>query len=160
MCGFVLLLAVAARADKVKSDYDHGINFSKYQTFMWIREPQPEDPFMKDRIMAAVNAQLEARGLRQISDGADLAVGAHIASEERHTWQTYYDGADWWWGGGWEWTTETVYEVGTLTVDLFDAGNHKLVWQGVGTDTIPFKPDRQTKRNSKLIEKMFKGFPG
>jgi hypothetical protein len=160
MFGCVFLLAVSARADKVTSDYDHAVNFSNYHTFMWIREPESGDPFMGKRIMTAVNAELEARGMRQVSDGADLAVGANVATEEKHTWQTYYDGSDWWWGGGWSWTTERTYEVGTLTVDLFDAHTRKLVWQGVGIATVPSKPEKRTRRNNKVIEKMFRAFPG
>jgi hypothetical protein len=159
MLGLVLLLASVARADRVTSDYDRAVTFSKYHTFMWIREPEPKEPFMKERIMASINAQLITRGLRQVSDGADLAVAANIATEEKHTWETYYTGSDWGWWGGWAETTENTYEVGTLTVDLFDADSRKLVWHGVGTDTVSPKPEKRTRRSDKEIEKMFKGFP-
>ncbi len=162
MFGLVFLLARAARADKVTFDYDHSADFSHYHTFMWVREPEPEHAFMKERIMAAINRELAAKGMREVSDGADLAVGANVATEERHTWQTYYDGSDWWWGGwggSWAWTTEYVYEVGTLTVDLFDAESRKLLWQGVGVDKVSQKPEKRTKRTSELVEKMFRNFP-
>ena len=127
---------------------------------MWVREPEPKDALMKERIVASVNAKLVARGMRQVNDGADLAVGANMATEEKHTWETYYDGSGWYWGGGWATTTERTYEVGTITIDLFDARTRKLVWQGVGTDTIPSKPEKQTKQSNRVIEKMFKDFPG
>src|SRR5262249_17875911 len=89
MLGILFLTAAVARADKVTSDYDHSINFYKYKTFMWIGEPQTTQAFMKDRIMSAVDAQLTFRGLRRVSEGADLAIGANLATEERHTWETY-----------------------------------------------------------------------
>src|SRR4051794_6240687 len=95
MLAFVFLFAISARADKVTSDYDHTVSFSKYHTFMWVREPEPEYGFMKERIMAAVNAELTAKGLREVNDGADLGVGANVATAEEHTWQTYYDGPGW-----------------------------------------------------------------
>jgi hypothetical protein len=159
MLGLVLLLAVVARADKVTSDYDHTANFGNYKTFMWIHPPETNDPFMQQRIMNSVNAHLKIRGLRQVSEGADMAVGANLATEEKHTWETYYSGSDWGWGGGWATTEMKTYEVGTLTVDLFDAESHKMLWQGVGIDKISSKPEKETKDYNKQIEKMFKTFP-
>src|SRR5215831_17015095 len=88
MLGLVLLLTVVARADKVTSDYDHTANFGKYKTFMWIHPAETNEPFMQQRIMNAVNNHLKIRGLRQVSEGADLAVGANLATEEKHTWET------------------------------------------------------------------------
>jgi hypothetical protein len=159
MLGLVILLAVAARADKVTSDFDHNVNFSKYKTFMWVQPPDTPDPFMQDRIMNSVNSQLNIRGLREVNEGADLAVGANMATEEKQAWETYYNGADWGWGTGWSETTEQTYLVGTLTVNLFDADSHKIIWQGVGVDTVSRKPEKRTKDNNKQIEKMFRYFP-
>ena len=158
--GILFLTAIAARADKVTFDYDHKVNFSHYKTFMWIREPETKEPFMKERIISAINAQLIGRGFQLVDIGADLAIGANFATEEKHTWETYYDGSGWgWWGGGWASTTEHTYEVGTLTVDLFDAESKKLVWQGVATDTVSSKPEKRTKNCYKQVKKIFKDFP-
>jgi hypothetical protein len=159
LLGFVFLLAVAARADRVTSDYDHSVDFSKYKTFMWVPGPDTNEPFMKDRIMKSVTEKLQLRGLRQVNEGADLAVGANLATEERHTWETYYSGGDWGWGPSWATTEERTYEVGTITVDLFDAQSHKVIWQGVGVDKVSSKPEKQTRETDKQIEKMFRYFP-
>jgi hypothetical protein len=159
MLGFVFLLAVVARADRVTSDYDHSVDFSRYRTFMWVHEPDTNEPFMRDRIMKFVNEKLRLRGLRQVNEGADLAVGANLATEERHTWETYYSGSDWGWGPTWSTTEMRTYQVGTLTVDLFDAESHKVIWQGVGVDKVSSKPEKQTRDTDKQIEKMFRYFP-
>ena len=155
----LFVTASAARADKVTFDYDHNTNFFKYKTFMWVQEPKTAEPFMKDRIVQAINTQLQIKGLRQVSECADLVLGANVATEEKHTWETYYSGSGWGWGGGWATTTVETYEVGTLTVDLFDANSKKLVWQGVGIDTLSHKPEKRTKEFDKVVEKMFKDFP-
>jgi hypothetical protein len=42
---------------------------------------------------------------------------------------------------------------------VFDAANKKIVWQGIGVDTIPTKPEKRVKDRDKQIEKMFRGFP-
>ena len=156
--GILFFSVSVARADKVRADFDHSVNFSKFKTFMWMHEPETNEPFMKQRIMNAVNQQLTARGLRQVSEGADLVVASNLATDEKHTWETYYNGA-WDWGGGWSTTTERTYLVGTLTIDLFDARARKLVWQGVGIDTLSSKPDKRTKDYDKQIEKMFREYP-
>jgi hypothetical protein len=155
---------MVALANKVTSDYDRTTNFSKYRTFMWIQPPEVKEAFMSSRIMESVNGHLTVRGLRQVCEGADLAVGSHLATEERHTWETYYTGGDGWgwgWGGGagWATTTEVTYEVGTLTVDIFDTCSRKLVWQGVATDELASKPTKQTREFDKQVAKMFKYFP-
>src|SRR5262249_8812552 len=86
-------------------DYDHSKDFSKYHTFMWIRQPKPENPLMKQRIIDAVNAQLEAKGLRLVEEGADLGIAVHTATREQHTLDNFYDGFPGWgwyrWGGYW-----------------------------------------------------------
>jgi len=154
-----LFAATTLRADKVRSDFDHSVNFSNFRTFMWIREPVTNEPFAAERIRKSVNLQLTARGLRQVSEGADLAIGANLASEEKHTWETYYSGSGWGWGGGWATTTEKTYQVGTLSVELFDTRTKKLVWQGVAVDTLSHRPEKRIRDNNKEIEKMFREFP-
>jgi hypothetical protein len=156
----LILSATVARADKVTADYDHSVNFSKFKTYMWIPDSHSSVPFMKDRVMKSVNQHLTARGLREVSAGADLAVSANLATEEKHTWETYYSGGwDWGWGGGWTTTTERTYEVGTLTVDMFDAQTRKLVWQGVSVDRLHSHPEKNIKESHKWIDKMFEKLP-
>src|SRR5262245_37247990 len=114
---------------------------------------------MKDRIMSSLNMKLTARGLSQVRKGADLAIGSNLATEEKHTWETYYSGSGWGWGSAWSTTEERTYQVGTLTVDLFDTQTNKLVWQGVSTDTLSRRPAHRSRDFAKSIEKMFRAFP-
>ena len=58
MLGLIFLVAGVAHADKVTADFDHTVNFAKYKTFMWIQEPEPKEPFMKDRIVGSIIAQM------------------------------------------------------------------------------------------------------
>lgn len=169
MFGFFALLLVAGSLDaqKVSFDYDHNANFSQYKTFMWIKPVHyRQDPFMEQRIMDAVNAQLTAKGWQLVTEKADVGVVAHIATLEEHSLETFYDG----FGGGWGWrhwgggfgeaiTMDHPYEVGTLIVDLLDAHTKQLIWRGEATDSLSEKPDKDVKKLNKAVEKLFKDFP-
>src|SRR4051812_2786688 len=137
--GMLMLIAGMALA-KVTTDYDHDANFSKYQSFSWVREPRTKNPLMKDRIVEAINQELRAKGLRLVENGGSLDVAAHTATKEEKTLQSFYDGfPGWGWNsrfGGTTTVTVDTYEVGTLVVDLFDSTTKQVVWRGVATDTV------------------------
>ena len=92
---FILCATSLAFAHKVRVDYDHSVNFSKYKTFMWVEKPQTENPLMDDRIVNAVNYQLSAKGLEPVTTDADLSVRATSSIQEEQIVNTFYDG----WGG-------------------------------------------------------------
>lgn len=162
----LVAFATVAIAQDVKTDYNHGVNFSAFKTFMWIKEPKPTNPLFKERIMEAVNAQLTAKGLRLVSSGGDLGVSANTATKEEHTLSSFYDNFP----GGWGWhrrwgvpgtvtTYVDTYTVGTLVVDLFDRETKQVVWWGTASDTVSEKSEKNTKHLNEAVEKMFKDFP-
>jgi hypothetical protein len=160
-CVFVLTAAVLF-AQQVQTDYDHTKIFSDYKTFMWIKEPATQNPLMKQRIVDEVNAALQSKGLRLVTSGADLGVSGNTATKEEHTLQNFYDGfPGWGWHRYWGPVTTTVetYEVGTLVVDLFDTTTKQVVWWASATDTVSDKPEKNAKKLSEAVEKMFKHFP-
>jgi len=157
----MLLVATFAIAQEIKTDHDHTVDFGKYRTFMWIKEPKPENPLMKQRIIDAVNAELEAKGLRLAADHADLGVSANTATKEEQTLDSFYGGFPGWgwhrhWGGP---VVVETYEVGTLVVDLFDTDTKQVVWWGSASGTVSDKPEKNNKKLDKAVEKMFKDFP-
>jgi uncharacterized protein DUF4136 len=153
-----------ARAQSVKTDYDPKVNFSAYRTYYWATtDPTPND-LMNRRIIAAVDQWLMAKGWIPVPPAlADVAVSVHVATKERYTLQTFYDG----WPSGWGvygWGTATTEVIpfvqGTMVVDLFDARTKRLIWRGIATDTISDDPQKNAKKIEKAVEKMFKkNFP-
>lgn len=158
----LLFLAVSfAFGQKVIFDFDHNTNFSNFKTFTWIKQPvTPQDPLMAQRIVDAVNTQLMIDGLRLVQGNADLGVAVHVATKEKQTLNTFYDGF-----GGWGWgfdpatTTVETYTEGTIVVDLFDTQTKKIVWRGTAAKEVSSKPRKVTEEIGKSIEKMFKHFP-
>jgi hypothetical protein len=161
---FSLLLACACLVfAAVKVDYNHSVDFSRYQTYSWIKV-SVEDPLWEDRITNAVDSQLVGKGWKKVVSGGDASLAAYGSTRTQKTLQTWYDG----FGGGWYWrgfgdglATTTVQEtpVGTLMVDIFDTPTKKLIWRAVSTETLSGKPEKDEKKLEKAVAEMFKNFP-
>src|ERR1700736_3910250 len=127
LLGMMLVLAGKSSAQQVKTDYDRGANFAQYKTYSW-EQVKTKDPLDVDRIKAAVNGALTAKGWTQVDSGGDVSIVAMELTQQQQTLNTFYDG----FGGGWGWrrfgggafgdatTTTETYQVGSLVVDLFD----------------------------------------
>jgi hypothetical protein len=162
--GVMLLAATASFAQQVKTDFDRDSDFGHYRTYTW-EKVQTQDPLWVDRIKEAVNSALAAKGWTKVDSGGDVAVIAVESTQDQQTLNTFYDG----FGGGWRWrgfggfgdstTTVDTYKVGTLVVDLFDAGTKKLIWRGSASDTLSDKSDKNIKTLDKAVQKMFDRFP-
>src|SRR5580698_8837964 len=143
-----IILAAAAFAEGVKTDYDRAANFTGYKTFSR-EQVETRDPLWVSRIKDSVNAALAAKGWTPVDSGGDVAVLAMEMTREHRTLNTYYDqfGGGWRWGGGFgdSTTTTNTYQVGTLVVDLFDAKTKHLVWRGSASDTLSSKSDKNIK---------------
>jgi len=159
ICVFVMV-PLALIAQEIQTDYDHTTDFSKYKTFTWIKQPKTENPLMQQRIIDAVNTQLEAKGLQLVSSGADLGISANAATKEQQTLNSFYDGFHGWgWHRYWGPVTVDTYTVGTLVVDLFDMQTKQVRWWASASDTISDNPEKNAKKLNEAVEKMFKHFP-
>ncbi len=162
--GLTLMFAAVSFAQHVKTDYDHNVNFGQYKTYSW-EKVQTKDPLLVDRIKAAVNGALAAKGWTEVPAGGDVEVFAIETTQNQQTLDTFYNGFGggrrWGFGGGFGDATTTVetYKVGTLVVDLFDAKTEKVIWRSSSSDTLSDKADKNTKNLDKGVEKMFKNFP-
>ena len=140
--GVCLLLA------SVKTDYDHGTDFTHYKTYSWINAKGSTD-LWTDRITQDVDQQLAAKGWSKVQAGGEAGVSAFGRTHNEQTLDTFYTGI----GGGWRWrggfgdsmTTVENTPVGTLIVDVFDANSKKLIWRGTATDTFSAKPENNRK---------------
>jgi hypothetical protein len=163
--GFALMMVIAnaAFAQKVTTDYSKTADFAQYKTFKWIKEPKTTDPLMRERVINDINSALAAKGLKLVTSDADLCIAAHNATTEERSLNTFYNGfgGGWRWGGGFGSATTTVntYEVGTLIVDIFDAKTKDAVWRGTSTKTLSDNPQKNADNLNKSVEKMFKNFP-
>lgn len=166
----VLGLPVVAAAQKTTYDFDKTATFAQYKTYSMKDGTPTGNPLIDNRIVAAIEAQLAAKGLVRSETAPDVTVLYHVAFDEEQDISAYstgpmYGGYGWGWGGGWGSTTTDVRVreilVGTLAVDIVDAQKKQIVWRGLGTKEIDTKakPEKRDTNISKAVEKIFKNYP-
>jgi hypothetical protein len=157
----VAICVFVAWAVDVKTDYDHKVDFSKYQTYSWLGV-KASNSLWEDRIRSAVDSALTGKGWTKKDSGGDASVAAVGTTSAQPTYTTFYNGFPGWYWQGWDGlaTTTVDYDkVGTLVVDLFDSPTKKLIWRATATDTLSSKPDKNDKKLEQAVEKMFDKFP-
>jgi hypothetical protein len=172
LCG--ILTCSITFAQKVRVDYDHGANFTKYHTYSW-GETQAAPEFsqlVQQRIVGQIEENLAERGLKQVETGGDLTVNYQATVKQEVQYTTFGDGGGWGWGSGWGsgWgngyygggistTTETEIPIGTIVVDLIDPQAKQLVFRGIATDTLSSQAEKNTKKLTKAMHKVFEKYP-
>ena len=164
-----LLLAAAPVMAQVHIDYDTTYQRSGIKTYAWLEQADTTlltvNPLMHTRVVSGIESQLNARGLKKVTENPDVYVTYHTSSKEELSVNTTsfgygYPSSMYWdpyWGGaygGSSSTSVTSYTRGTLVLDILDAKTKKLVWRASGTDTVSDNPETTAKRIDKLLKKM------
>jgi len=150
------------------ADYDKSANFSQYKTYAWKDTDQKQNELVENRIKAAVDSQLQAKGLHKVDSNPDLWVVEHVRLSEQTQINTYDSG----WGYGYGWrggyggggmssTTVQKIPVGNLIIDLVDAKENQLKWRGTASKTLDpsASVDKKTENVNEAVAKMFAGYP-
>jgi Domain of unknown function (DUF4136) len=159
------LLGSSASAQNVSHDYDKSAEFSRFKTYAWVPGTNLKDEINHKRVVAAIDAQLTAKGFRKVEASAhpDLLVAYHATFDKDLRITGFSSG----WGGyrfgghrSGTATTDTIV-TGTLVVDMVDAQSGSIVWRGVASKEIDPKasPERREKNINKAAEKLFKSYP-
>ncbi|HEY1337478.1 MAG TPA: DUF4136 domain-containing protein [Bryobacteraceae bacterium] len=157
------LLAVGATLmfAKTWTDYDHHTDFNRYRTYSW-GKVEANNSLWSDRIMAAVDSQLAAKGWTRVPSGGDAVVNAFGSTKAHPTLETFYNGFPGWYWNGWDGisTTTVDYNVkGNLTVDIFDGGTHRLIWRGALEKGLSDEPEKNEKKLDHEVGELFEHFP-
>jgi hypothetical protein len=164
------LLPVAAAAQKTTYDFDKAAPFAQFKTYAMKDGTKTGNELIDKRLVAAIQAQMAAKGFTVDETNPDVFVVYHMAFDEQKDISTYssgpmYGGYGWGWGAGWGTTTTDVrvreIVVGTLAIDLVDAKRKQIAWRGLGTKEIDVtaKPEKRDNNINKAIEKIFKNYP-
>jgi hypothetical protein len=168
-----LLLAPALLlAQKTSYDYDKTADFSAFKTYAHKDGTKVGQQLIDERIVAAIDAELAAKGLTKSETNPDVFVVYHVAFDQEKdisTFSTGYGGGygpyGWGWGGGWGGgTTSTQVRnilVGTLVIDLADAKQGKVAWRGMGVKEVKTQvsPEKRDKSIRDAVKKILKNYP-
>ena len=153
----ILALIAPALAQEVNTDYDKKFDFSAVKTYAW-REGHPvQNPLVHQRILDAIDSQLAAKGLQKVESSPDVFIDYSGSTKEEMQINE--------WGySGWRWSGSRNVDIrniliGMMVVDMSEAGENKLVWRGVASDTVSDDPEKNEKKINKAAKKMFEKFP-
>jgi hypothetical protein len=160
-------LALAGCATmRVGSFVERGTNFTVYRTYAWASDAQLStgDPrldnneFFQTRLRAAVEKGLGARGLEKAESGqADVVLHYHASVTQKvdagKVDEKY---------GYCEDCGPSVFDAGTLTLDVVDARTNKLAWRGWAESTFDGVVDNQQwleRRVDESVGRILRTFP-
>lgn len=169
-----LFLPAVALAQKVSYDYDKTANFSTFKTYAHKDGTKVGQELIDQRIVAAIDEQMAAKGFTKSESSPDVYVVYHVAFDKQKDISTFSSGYGggygpygWGWGGGWgggmATTTTQVRDilVGTLVIDMADAKKGQLAWRGMATKEVKTQasPEKRDKSINEAVKKVFKNFP-
>src|SRR4030095_8016210 len=102
----VLLFPVLALAQKTSFDFDKSADFSKFKTYSLKDGTKVGQPLIDNRIVAAIDTELAAKGLKKSDAASDLVVVYHVAFDKQQDITAYssnfggYGGYGYRYGGG------------------------------------------------------------
>lgn len=162
----LLAVPALALAQKTSFDYDKTANFATFKTYALKDGTKVGNPLIDNRIVAAIEAEMGAKGLTKSEASPDVTVVYHIAFDKQKditAWSTGGGPYGYRWGGGWGTTDVRVNEilVGTLIIDIADAKKSELVWRGMGVREVDTqaKPERRDKNITQAVQKIMKNYP-
>ncbi len=173
-----LLISACSSGPTIKSDYDQSVDFSQYKTYGFFSPLGIEGPnystIYGSVFRNAISREMESRGYTQ-SDDPDLLinVSARLDDKTKVTTSTtpgYYGGYygyrrgyyDPWAGYGYGTTTHvSQYTEGTVNVDVVDAREKRMIFEGVGIGRVKESRTNEQIREAinKGVAEMFRGYP-
>lgn len=155
-----LMVCTFALAQHTRIDYDHSADFAAFHTYDWQPSPEPAKGDWNQRIVDAVDKQLQAKGLTKVNSNPDLLV---VYSRSIREDRTAFSGGFVFIGG--ETGTAAVpgeptyFEEGTLVVELGVPKTKQVIWRGSVTRTLNDNDNKNLKGLDKAVAKLFDDYP-
>ena len=159
--GALILLAAVTSAHAIKVDHEYveHADFSGYKTFGWKMSQARLDTLVPNEklIMQLLERELAAKGFTlSTADSPDFYVNFSLGAQAGVAGARYTFGQYTTYGAS-VFTTRG-YAEGTLTVDVIDAAEDRLIWRGWATGAVD-DPDKAAKKIDKAVRKLMRIFP-
>ncbi len=145
-------------------------DFSRYRTFDFKdfsvdnQTVVPTRPDAVDYLQSAIQRELVTKGFKKVEQSPDLLVNIGVVITQEVTTRTtdIRDAPVYMGTRNYHWESEEVvvnqYREGTVLIDLIDARQNELVWEGSAKSILSKKPDKMEKRIDEALAKLFKDF--
>jgi hypothetical protein len=167
----ILLAPALILAQKVSYDYDKTATFAAFKTYALKDGTKVGQELIDNRIVAAIETELAAKGLTKVASNPDVYVVYHTTFDKQKDISTFssgygggYGAYGWRYGGAWGGTTTTSVRdilMGTLVIDVADAKKGELAWRGIANKEVKTdaKPEKRDKSINEAVKKIFKNYP-
>jgi hypothetical protein len=127
------LMAVATLAAEISIDADRTADFLAFKTYAWKGGTPSPDAQVNSAIVADVDEQLAAKGLKKADGVPDLYVHYHVRQQDEVKVTDWDEGKFKLENRN---ITEKWAKVGTLVIDFVDAKTGAVVWRVAATETL------------------------
>src|SRR5215471_18846933 len=151
------LASMPAAGQKVKVDYDKSVDFSRFKTYRWIEGMAVSNPAMNLYIIAAVDHDIQAKGMKlSTTDTADLWITYNAAANTDMNVGVVYNpgyvsqavGAPVVWYVPPTFGSVARYiKKGSFAVELIETEKKQLVWSAVAIGAVK---EQKSKRLDQL----------
>lgn len=158
----------SCKSVNVAVDYDKEVDFSNYKTYAFFKpgiDKVELNSLDKKRILRAIESALTSKGMAK-SKNPDVLVNFFTKSNKNvdvhGPTMTYGFGFNYGFGiNPWFWNQYNVSSSreGILFIDILDAKNKELIWQGIGTGHLSRSAQKKELRIKEFVDEIFTKFP-
>jgi hypothetical protein len=171
------LLAACGSTTNIKADYDRSVDFSQYSTYNYFTpmgiEGANYSSILGQDFRNAIDREMKARGYTKSND-PDLMMNVSARLQDKTKVSTYSDPMyggyygyragyyDPWYGyGGGTRTHVSQYTEGTVNIDMVDARQKRMVWEGVAVGRVTDNKTNEEVRQdiNAGVAEMFSTYP-
>lgn len=140
----------------VATDYDQNIDYNQYKTYAFYKpgiDKANISDLDKRRILRAIDTELSKKGFSK-SEDPDLLISISTeATQNIDVYQNYYG----WYGGN----SVSQSIDGVLYINMIEAADKTLIWQGVGTGSLDpsAHTDEKVERVNEFVQKILERYP-
>ena len=161
----MLMITACTSTFTIISDYDKKADFSQYKTYNYLPGADSLMGPGSSRIKSLTEEYLQLLGYQK-SNNPDLFISIIGQVQQRTGYTTnspgygggYYGGGYYGYYGWDSYTTTYVYNQTTIMIDLVDASEKKLVWQGGATGEFDQYSIKDGKLK-KMVNEIFGQYP-
>jgi len=155
------LIVTSCASVRVSTDYDTQANFENYKTFAFYKpgiDKVEISDLDKKRILRAIESEMLTKGFTK-SATPDVLVNINTKTEK--SVNVYQAGIGYGWGpwyGGMNRNVSTSTN-GVLYIDLINAKDKQLIWQGRGVGYLTHSAKKKDARVREFVSKILEKYP-